>query len=243
LTYKERSSIDDIVARRLTGAPLQYILNEAYFWNMPFEVGEGVLIPRPDTEFLVEAALKRLPLGAPSFFLDWGTGSGCIAIALLTERPRTRAIMAEKNPSSIDWARKNLNRYDLRERALLVHSRELDDIPAERGSLDLVVSNPPYIPTKDISGLMREVRDHEPHMALDGGEDGMDFYRKLFHSAPPLLKNGGSLILEIGDAAQAEAMRNEKHPGLVLAEEIADFSGIPRCMVWVLCEKFETTMR
>ena len=232
LTAKERGSIDEIVARRLTGEPLQYILNEAHFWGIPFEVGEGALVPRPDTEFLVEAALKHLPPDSPSFFLDWGTGSGCIAIALLMERPRARTIMAEKNPRSIKWAWKNLKRYNLLGRALLWHSSELYDIPVEKGSLDLVVSNPPYIPTKDIAGLMREVRDHEPRMALDGGEDGMDFYRKLFHNAPPLLKNVGALILEIGDATQAEAIRNEKHSGLVLTEETADFSGIPRCIVW-----------
>jgi len=234
LSAEELSSIDEIVARRLSGEPLQYILGEAYFWGIPFEVGEGVLIPRPDTEFLVESALKRLPPDAPSFFLDWGTGSGCITIALLTERPKARAIMAEKNPRSIEWAQKNLNHHGLCERASLRHSRELDDIfcASEKGSLDLIVSNPPYIPAKDISGLMREVRDHEPHMALDGGDDGMDFYRKLLHGAPALLKNGGSLIMEIGDAIQAKTMRNEKHSNLVLAEEIADFSGIPRCMVW-----------
>jgi len=248
LTIDEQASIDKILARRRAGEPLQYILGEAFFWGLSFEVGEGVLIPRPDTEFLVEAALKRLPLDAPSIFLDWGTGSGCITIALLTERPKAKAIMAEKNPRSIEWAQKNLKHHGLHERASLWHSHELDDIfcvtekrsldlddifcVAKKRSFDIVVSNPPYIPTKDISRLMREVRDHEPRMALDGGEDGMVFYRKLFHFAPALLKNGGALILEIGDAAQAESMRNEKHPDLVLVEEIADFSYIPRCMVW-----------
>ena len=225
LADKELRLIDEIVARRLTGEPLQYILGEAHFWGMTFEVGEGVLVPRPDTEFLVEAALKRLPPDEPSLFLDWGTGSGCIAIALLAERPGARAVMAEKNPRSIKWAWRNLKRYALHGRALLWHSREPEDIPVGKGSLDLIVSNPPYIPTKDIEGLMREVRDHEPRMALDGGEDGMDFYRKLFNSVPALLKDGGALILEIPGGVPPGAP-----PGLV--EKIADFSGNPRCLVW-----------
>ena len=232
LTDEEQDSIDEAVARRLSGEPLQYILGEAYFWGIPFDVGKGVLIPRPETEFLVESALKRLPLYSPSFFLDWGTGSGCIAIALLMERPRAQAVMAENNPHSIKWSWKNIERNGLHGRALLWHSCEPGDIPIKKGSLDLVVSNPPYIPTKDIAGLMREVRDHEPRMALDGGEDGMVFYRKLFRSTPALLKEGGALVLEIGDAAQAEKMRKDKYAGLVLTEETTDLSGNLRCMVW-----------
>jgi release factor glutamine methyltransferase len=232
LTDEEQKSVDEAVARRVSGEPLQYVLGEAHFRGMSFDVGEGVLIPRPETEFLVEAALKRLPPDEPSFFLDWGTGSGCIAIALLAERPQTKAIMAEKNPRSIEWAWRNLEKNGMRGRALLWHSREPGDIPAEKCSLDLIVSNPPYIPTEDIAGLMREVREHEPRMALDGGEDGMDYYRKLFCYAPDMLKEGGALILEIGDAAQAEKMRKQEHAGLVLTEEIADFSGNIRCMIW-----------
>jgi release factor glutamine methyltransferase len=139
--------------------------------------------------------------------------------------------MAEKNPRSIEWAWRNLRRGNLHGRALLWHSREPEDIPVKKGSLDLVVSNPPYIPTKDIDGLMREVR-REPRMALDGGEEGLKFYRKLLNSVPVLLKDGGALVMEIGDAIQAERMRKAKYSGLVLAEEIPDLSGNTRCMVW-----------
>ncbi|MCL2010130.1 MAG: peptide chain release factor N(5)-glutamine methyltransferase [Synergistaceae bacterium] len=230
LTGGERAYIDKAVARRLAGEPLQYILGEAHFWGISFEVGEGTLIPRPETEFLVEAALKRLPSDSPSFFLDWGTGSGCITIALLMERPLAKAIMAEKNPRSIYWAWRNLKRNGLHGRALLWHSREPDDIPVRNGSLDLAVSNPPYIPTKEIDGLMREVRCHEPHMALDGGEDGMDFYRKLFRGVPVMLKEGGALIMEMGGIAPGPD--NGCAPGMALTEETADFSGNLRCMVW-----------
>jgi release factor glutamine methyltransferase len=222
------AAIEEALRRRLLGEPLQYILGEAHFWGRPFEVGPGVLIPRPETELLAELALGRLPPGAA--FMDWGTGSGCIAATLLLERPNTRAVMAEKNPLSLLTAWRNLSRYRLHGRTLLWHSREPEDIPAvER--LDLVVSNPPYIPTKEIETLMTEVR-HEPRLALDGGEDGLDCFRLLFRHAPRWLKAGGTLLLEIGGAEQADALRKSAPPGFVLTKELADYAGIPRCMVW-----------
>ena len=162
--------------------------------------------------------------------MDWGTGSGCIAVTLLLERPDTRAVMAEKNPFSLLTAWRNLARYDLHGRALLWHSRDPGDIPAAE-RMNLVVSNPPYIPTKEIDGLMREVR-HEPRLALDGGEDGLDCFRLLFRHVPRWLKRGGTLLLEIGGAKQAEALRKTASPGFVLAEELTDYAGIPRCMVF-----------
>jgi release factor glutamine methyltransferase len=251
LTDAQTDAAFSIVRRREAGEPLQYILKEAYFWGTAFQVGPGVLVPRPETELLVELALEYLPLRGN--FLDWGTGSGCIAISLLTERPHARGIMAEKNPLSLSWAWKNLTehgpcRYDQHERSLLWHSREPEDIPVARNSLDLVVSNPPYIPTEDIPNLMREVKDHEPHPALDGGKDGMDFYRLLFRCAPAWLKKGGALVFEIGGATQesatqgsatqgsetqSEKMRSAAPPGLKLVKEVTDYSGIPRCMAWV----------
>jgi release factor glutamine methyltransferase len=242
LTEAQSRGIWEIARRRGQGEPLQYILNEAHFWGMPLSVGAGVLVPRPETELLVELALEFLPdqpqvfqpqAFQPQAFLDWGTGSGCIAIALLLERPRAKAVMAEKNPLSLGWAWKNLTRYDLQGRGLLWHSQEPADIPVERGTLDLVVSNPPYIPTKDIPGLMREVKDHEPHLALDGGAEGTDFYRLLFRYAPLWLKPGGALLFEIGDEVQAKELRKAAPSNLEFAREVADYSGIPRCLAWV----------
>jgi release factor glutamine methyltransferase len=233
LTDSQAAAALEILRRRVSGEPLQYILNEAHFWGLTLQVGEGVLVPRPETELLVELALELLPSpGAYSpIFLDWGTGSGCIAIAMLLERPDARAFMAEKNPRSLQWAWKNVERYGLHERALLWHSRRAEDIPA-KGALDLVVGNPPYIPTKDIASLMREVRDHEPHLALDGGKDGMDFYRMLFQHACAWLKPDGALVLEIGGADQAAELRTMAPSRLNLAKEVADYAGIPRCMAW-----------
>jgi release factor glutamine methyltransferase len=229
LPDEQLSAVEDALRRRVRGEPLQYILGEAHFWGRPFEVGSGVLIPRPETELLAELALKYLPPGA--LFMDWGAGSGCIAITLLLERPDTRAVMAEKNPLSVLTAWKNLGRYRLYERALLWHSRGPEDIPP--GRFGLVVSNPPYIPTGEIAGLAREVRC-EPRLALDGGEDGLDCFRLLFRHAPSRLKAGGVLLVEIGGAEQAKALRKMAPSNLVLAEELADYAEIPRCMAFIL---------
>jgi release factor glutamine methyltransferase len=232
LTDPQFTAVWGAAGRRRTGEPLQYILNEASFWGLTFQVGKGVLVPRPETELLVELALEHLAPSSPQTFLDWGTGSGCVAVALLYERPCAKAFMAEKNPRSLRWARKNLALHKLGERALLRRSREFEDIPVDSCSLDLVVANPPYIPTEEIENLMREVRDHEPWMALDGGRDGLDFYRALFRYAPGWLKPRGALVLEIGDAKQAEALQAMTPPTLRFVKTVTDYAGIPRCMAW-----------
>jgi release factor glutamine methyltransferase len=232
LTDSQVSSVMEAGRRRAKGEPLQYVLGETHFYGRPFETSRGVLIPRPETELLTELALEFLPASAPRTLLDWGTGSGCIAITLLLERPLTKAVMAEKNPSSLLQAWKNTARYGLTGRSFLWHSRTPADIPVAPGTLDLVVSNPPYIPTRDIPNLMREVRDHEPRLALDGGEDGMDCHRLLFRHAPLWLRPGGTLLFEIGDAAQAKKLRETTPPGLKFTKETTDYSGLPRCMAW-----------
>ncbi|MDR2527925.1 MAG: peptide chain release factor N(5)-glutamine methyltransferase [Synergistaceae bacterium] len=238
LTKEESAAVLKALDRRASGEPAQYILGEAHFWGLTFQVGEGVLIPRPETELLVEMALAYLPPSSPSLFLDWGTGSGCVAAALLLERPLARAVLAEKNPLSLWWAWRNLKRHGLLSRGLLWHSREPRDIPVWKNSLDLVVGNPPYIPTGEIPNLMREVREHEPHLALDGGKDGLDCCQALLRFAPLWLKTDGVLILEIGGASQAKRLRNP--PSLRLMKETPDYAGIPRCMAWRVSPRFSS---
>lgn len=230
LPQEDRKRLELLLLRREAGEPLQYLLGNAPFRGRDLEVGPGVLIPRPETELLVDLALDVMPNGEFRF-LDWGTGSGCIAVALLAERPQSYGFLAEKNPLSLACAWRNLSRYGLLERALLLHSRTPADIPV-RAECDLVVSNPPYIPTEAIAGLMREVRDFEPHMALDGGPDGMDFYRALFEAASGWLKPGGLLLFEMGDARQAQALREPPQGKFQFLSELPDLSAIPRCMVW-----------
>lgn len=227
----ERRSVQALFRRREAGEPLQYILGTAPFWGRDFHVGPGVLIPRQDTETLITAALELVPYEEPFTFLDWGTGSGCIAVTLLLERPDSFALMVDRSPAALKYAEENLKRYGLEARARLIRSETPDDIILEERCA-LVISNPPYIPTEDIPGLMREVRDHEPHSALDGGPDGMDCYRLLFRHAPRWLRPRGLLILEMGDARQAEAFRSSPPAGFTFLREFLDDGGNPRCAVW-----------
>lgn len=222
------------IRRREAGEPLQYVLGTADFWGRDFCVGPGVLVPRRDTEVLVRAALDLFPQDAPFTFLDWGTGSACIAATLLLERPLARGILAERSPDALRWAAENLDRWDLRSRARLLPTNAPEDI-AVRGECDLLISNPPYVPGGTIPRLQREVRDHEPHLALDGGADGMDCYRALLASAPAWLKPGAFVILETGGNDQARAIQDvaEHAPARAFSflQGIEDDSAILRCVV------------
>ena len=214
------TKIFESVERRINREPLQYILGKAWFWGREFYVGEGVLIPRPETELLVEAALEEEFIS----FLDWGTGSGCIAASLLCERPGTRGVAAEVNPLSIVKAFFNLKRHRVIDRCILWHSRSPLDIPISR--TDLIISNPPYIESAKISSLMPEVK-REPFAALDGGSDGLDYYRTLIQYARTKLRPGGRLLFEIGEG-QADFFRNKLMSELKLNYIRKDFQGIER---------------
>jgi len=214
------TKIFESVERRINREPLQYILGKAWFWGREFYVGEGVLIPRPETELLVEAALEEEFIS----FLDWGTGSGCIAASLLCERPGTRGVAAEVNPLSIVKAFFNLKRHRVIDRCILWHSRSPLDIPISR--TDLIISNPPYIESAKISSLMPEVK-REPFAALDGGSDGLDYYRTLIQYARTKLRPGGRLLFEIGEG-QADFFRNKLMSEFKLNYIRKDFQGIER---------------
>lgn len=181
------------------GYPLAYLVKEAYFYDLVFTVDERVLIPRPDTERLCEKAIALLPQGAT--FIDLGTGSGCIAVTVLFHRPDLRGVAVDLSPDALAVARHNAKRYGVDERLTFVEGdmKTVIDIGAP---YDLVISNPPYIPTADIADYPSLV--HEPQMALDGGEDGMDFYRALLVGYPSLLSAEGGFLFEIGfDQGQA----------------------------------------
>ena len=217
------------VRRRMDGEPLQYILGTAPFFGRDFLVSPGVLIPRADTETLIAAALSFFPEDAEFSFMDWGTGSGCIGLTLLLERPQARALLADKSPEALRCAEANAERHGLKARARLLPTEDPADIPPAEH--DLLISNPPYIPTDALPHLMREVR-HEPRLALDGGADGMNLYRALLARAPSWLRPGGLVILEAGDASQAAALRDLPLPRLSFLRAFMDNSAIPRCVVW-----------
>lgn len=175
------------------GYPLAYLVKEAYFYDLVFTVDERVLIPRPDTERLCEKAITLLPKGAT--FVDLGTGSGCIAVTILFHRPDVKGIAVDLSPDALAVARHNAARYGVSDRLTFIEG-DMTAVTLEGAPFDLVISNPPYIPTADIAKYPTLV--YEPSMALDGGEDGMDFYRSILAGYRHLLAERGGFLFEIG---------------------------------------------
>lgn len=224
--------IFSMTAKRAGGVPLSYVLHEAEFYGYRFKVGRGVLIPRPETELLVEAALEYFPSGRAASFADWCTGSGCIALSLLLENESLTGIGVDKSPQALRWASINRGLHRLEKRLVLLRNAEPAEAPVGEGSLDFIISNPPYIPEAEMAGLMPEVRDYEPHMALDGGAGGLFLYRKFFESFPRLLKSGGLLLLETAGKAQICALEDMAPSEFVLMNKILDYNGIIRHIIW-----------
>lgn len=196
LIEQELAAYRSMVARRGRREPLQHILGSQEFCGLDFEVTRDVLVPRHDTGTLVEQAVALMPHAA--MILDIGTGSGCIAVALAKRLPEARVTAVDISPPALDVARRNAERNGVRVEYLCGSLFE----PVEGRSFDLIASNPPYIPSGDIAGLEPEVRDHDPRAALDGGPDGLDFYRAIIPGALCHLTPGGWLLLEVG-AGQA----------------------------------------
>ena len=199
------TALDDAVEKRKGRYPLQYILGTWEFFGLPFAVDERCLVPRPDTECLVEQAIRLIPAGGR--FADLCTGSGCIAVATLARRPDLTAAALELYPDTLALAVKNAEDNGVAARFAPVRADLLNGGPEALQShapFDVILSNPPYIPTSVIDGLSPEVH-HEPFAALDGGEDGLIFYRAILRDYASLLKPGGLMLLEIG-YDQAEAL-------------------------------------
>lgn len=202
----EATGLDAALARRLAGEPVARILGAWEFWGLPMRLAPETLVPRPDTEILVEAALAAVPdRKAALRCLDLGTGSGCILAALMSELPRAFGVGLDRAPAALRMARYNAVANGLGHQAAFVAGDWCD---AVGGAFDLVVSNPPYIAQDLIPGLDREVRGHDPLAALDGGPDGLVAYRRILDGvrAAALLAAGGTLVMEIG-FDQAEAVR------------------------------------
>lgn len=189
------TALSKMIQKRLEGQPLQYILGEWEFFGLPFKVGPGVLIPRPDTEIVVETALKLLKESEAPKVLDVCAGSGCIGIALAVHSGAEVKFL-EKSLNAIRFLEENVALNKVNAEIVECDVLKSPDFGTE-GGLDLIISNPPYIKTKVIPTLQKEVQ-HEPKMALDGGDDGLIFYREITQKAASELKNGGSLVFEIG---------------------------------------------
>lgn len=190
--------------RRCVREPLAYITGIREFWSLDIHCAPGALIPRPETELLVEAALAALPVKDAEYRIaDIGTGTGCIPVAFLTERPEAHAVAVDISPQALAVAARNRDAHGLADRMLLVNGSFADALAP---GLDAIVSNPPYIPDAEVSGLMPEVSAHEPTLALAGGVDGLDPYTPVFKAAMRVLKPGGFIGVEHG-TGQGDAVR------------------------------------
>jgi len=217
----------EFLERRAAGEPLQYITGTQDFFGREFRVTPDVLIPRPETELLVEAALEVNK--AASLICDVGTGSGCIALTLLCELDRARAVALDKSPAALEIAKFNAQKLAVADRAEFVVSDCFDSL--DRHEFDLIVSNPPYVSAGVLAGLQREVRDHEPLIALSPGPDGLSIIRRLIQDSPKFLKQDGHLIMEIG-FDQGEAVQNLVDSNVwELLEVRPDLQCIPRIVL------------
>ncbi len=196
LTADEQTRYDEAIAERSTGKPAQYITGHQEFWGMDLIVSPAVLIPRPETEHVIETVLELARAKQASRIVDVGTGSGCIALALATELPWARVEAVDISPAALEVARANAHRLQLDHRIIFQQRDLLAGAPA--ATYDFVVSNPPYVPESEPEKAQREVREFEPKVAVFAGESGLEVYRRLVPQARAALKPGGWLVVEIG---------------------------------------------
>ena len=226
----------EYVQRRAAGEPLQYITGHQEFFSLDFEVTPDVLIPRPETELLVETALELLDKeGAqsqedalPHVICDVGTGSGCVPIAVLHERKSVRAVGLDVSPSALTVAARNAARHRVRERLSLAASDCFGALDQRRARFSMILSNPPYVAAAALDGLQREVREHEPRVALTPGGDGLGVIRRLLVDSPRFLLPGGHLLIEIGSDQHSAVEELIDANTWQLLDIHKDLQGIPR---------------
>jgi release factor glutamine methyltransferase len=231
---EEKGTFEGLIKRRISGEPLQYILGHQEFWSIDFQVDSRALIPRPETELLVEQTLLILsesPFKNPPFVLEIGTGSGAVAIALAKEAKDIFMVASDISGDALRLAKENASSSGLLHQIKFVNGNLFDPfrLLREREPFDIILSNPPYIPFPEIEGLDQEVRDYEPIIALDGGEDGFSFYRDIISQAPLYLKKGGWLLLEIGQAQGGKVSEFIDNGGVFSRPRLLkDLSGLER---------------
>lgn len=230
LTPEEAHRLDEFTRRRLAGEPVARILGVKEFWGLSFELSAATLVPRPDTETIVEFALEmgRSDGASPRRIADIGTGSGAILLALLSEWREANGVGTDISPAALQTASQNAARLGLAPRAVFV---ACNYAWALSGRFDLIVSNPPYIRSLAIAELDREVREYDPRRALDGGADGLDAYRAIVPDAARLLRPGGTLIVEAGCGQSGPISQLMAASGLTpVGPPKADLAGIPRAV-------------
>ncbi len=230
ISTEQREKALAMLQRRITHEPLDKIIGQREFYKSVFKVNKNVLSPRADTEILVESALELIPQEQDFHILDLGTGSGCILLSLLKERSNCKGTGVDASKEALDIAKENMQNLHLTSQATFLYKSWTDENFVTE-TFDMIVSNPPYIPTKEIEMLEKDVKDYDPLSALDGGEDGLECYRQIAKVTPLILKPNGYILLEVGyNQAKAVADIFMAH-GLTLAKVIPDLSNINRCVI------------
>jgi release factor glutamine methyltransferase len=234
LTNAEVNNLRELIQRRGRREPLQHIVGSTSFCGLELVVNRHVLVPRPETEILAEQGWQFLNQLSPSHIhqataLDFGTGSGCVAIALAARCPTAQVWAVDISAKALELARENSERHNLADR---IHLWRGDGLAALRQEMrfDLIISNPPYISGAEIESLQIEVRGFDPHRALDGGPDGLDYFRQLAAAAPAFLKTGGRVMLEFGDGQADEVCAIFKSQKWIVEALMEDYSHRPRVL-------------
>ena len=225
--------LDDYIQRRQTGEPVAKIIGTKGFWKLDLAVSKDTLDPRPDSETMITAVLENYPDKEANLrILDLGTGSGCLLLALLDEYKNATGIGMDASMSALQIAQKNVDKYAPDRAKLLCRSWDMTSWWRDMGGFDIVVCNPPYIPTQDIAKLDKDVKDFDPMQALDGGMDGLNEYRKLSNSVPEVLKQHGMAFFEIGQGQYADVTDIMQANKLILKNFYYDLGNILRVLAF-----------
>ena len=228
LEYRDLNFFYSLIERRKKGEPIAYLIKKKDFWKNEFYVDENVLIPRPDSEILIEEVLKIFPRKIQAQVLDIGTGSGCLLLSLLKERSNFYGTGIDISKKSINISKFNAKRLKVNNRAKFYNS-DIDNFKI--GKYDLIVTNPPYIKLSDLKYLEKDVVNYEPKLALNGGFDGYSKIRKVISNASTLIKKNGKLILEIGCDQKNKVKEILKKEGFYITKAIKDYGNNDRCII------------
>ena len=227
--------VRDLVDRHLAGEPVAYLIGEWEFYGLPLDISPEVLIPRPDTEVLAEQAINYLRTQGECRVLDLCAGSGCVGLAIASQVPQTRVVLGEWSDGALKICRQNIRRNGLSGRVVPMQADARDKPEKALGDFQCIVCNPPYIPRADIDELDVSVKDYEPHLALDGGEDGLDFYRDISEKWKDALNIGGRLYFEVGIGQADSVLRIMRAQGFGDIQVVKDLHEIPRVVFGTLC--------
>ncbi len=234
---EREAQVRRLVERRMAGEPVAYLIGEWEFYGLPLDISQDVLIPRTDTEVLAEQAIAYIQTLGECRVLDLCAGSGCVGLAIASQSPQARVVLGEIDDSALKICRQNIRRNSLSARVMPVQMDAREKPARSLGEFQCIVSNPPYIPTGDIAGLEASVRDYEPHMALDGGADGMDFYRSIAEQWKEALTPGGRIYFEVGIGQADAVLRLMRSQGFGDLQIIKDHHKIPRVVLGALCQE------